>query len=145
MSFPIFDDYLDSSKTYHEFFRKIKENVFSEVIAKIEMVTRNQLDSSSWFSFSKGNITTSKSHEVMAKMKKVASGGRGSLNLWSSTQKVSGFIYKKSNLEYEREMEGHAAEKFKDFLSGKEIFLDKTYPFIIDSPDCKVKCACHKD
>ena len=42
-------------------------------------------------------------------------------------------------------MEGHAAENFEEVLSGKEhknlsvkqygLFLDKTYPFIGESPD----------
>ena len=120
---PNIDDYLVSSRKCFEFFTNIKENFCSGVIAKIEIATRGQSDNSLWFSFRKGIITASKSHEVMTKMKKVVSGGEGVVNLWSSFQKVSGFTYKNRNipaLKYGREMEGHAAEKFKEVLSGKE-------------------------
>ena len=74
----------------------------------------------------------------MTKMKKVVSGGEGVVNLWSTFQNASGFTYKNCNIpafKYGREMEGHAAEKFKEVLSGKEyknlsvkqcrLFLDK--------------------
>ena len=87
------------------------------------MATRGQSDNSLWFSFRKGIITASKSHEVMTKMKKVVSGGEGVVNLWSTFQNASGFTYKNRNIpafKYGREMEGHAAEKFKEVLSGKE-------------------------
>ena len=88
---PNIDDYLVSSRKCFEFFTNIKENFFSGVIAKIEIATRGQPDNSLWFSFRKGIITASKSHEVMAKMKRVVSGGGSAVNLWSSFQKVSGF------------------------------------------------------
>ena len=39
-----------------------------------------------------------KSHEVMAKMKKVVSGWRGVVDLWSSFQKFSEFTTKYSNI-----------------------------------------------
>ena len=94
----------------------------------------------------------------MTKMIKVVGGGGGAVNLWSTFQNASGFTYKNHNipaLKYGREMEGHAAEKFKEVLSGKEhenlnvkqcgLLLDKTYPFIGASPDRIVKCDCHKN
>ena len=155
---PNIDDYLVSSRTCDEFFTNIKENFCSMITAKMEMVMRDQSDNSLWFLFRKGIITASKSHEVLTKMKKVVSGGGGVVNLWSSFQNVSGFTYKNPNipaLKYEREMEGHAAEKFKEVISAKEhknlslkqsgVFLDKTYPVIGASPDRIVKCDCHKD
>ena len=67
---PDIDDYLVLSRTCDEFFANIKENFCSGVIAEVEMAMRGQSDNSLWFSFSK-NITASKSHEVMTKIKKV--------------------------------------------------------------------------
>ena len=148
---PNIDDYLVSSRKCFEFFTNIKENFCSGVIAKIEFATRGQSDNSLWFSFRKGIITASKSHEVMAKMKRVVSGGGSVVNLWSSFQKVSGFTYKNRKnrnipaVKCGRETEGHTAEKFKEVLSGKEnenlsvkqcgLFLNKNYPFIGASSD----------
>ena len=150
------NDYLVSSRTCDKF-TNIKENFCSGAISEIEMGKRDQSANSVWFSFRKGIIIASKFHDVMTKMKKVVGGG-GVVNLWSSFQKVLGSTYKNPNipvLKYGREMEGHAAEKFKEVLSGKEhknlslkecgLFLDKTYPFIGVNTDRIVKCDCHKD
>ena len=68
--FPNIDDYLVSSNTCDEFFPNIKENFSFGVIGEKEMATRGQCGNSSWFLFGKGIITTSKSLEVMTKMKK---------------------------------------------------------------------------
>ena len=102
------------------------------------MDTISQSDNSFWFSYRKGILTASKSHEVITKMKKVVGGGGGVIDLWSSFQKVSRFTCKNPNIpafKYGREMEEHSAAKFK-VLSGKEhanlnvkrcgLFLDKT-------------------
>ena len=70
-------------------------------------------------------------------MTKIVVIGGGVVNLWSSFQ-VSRFTYKNLNisaLNYERELEGHAAEKFKEVLSGKDH----------ESPDRIVNCDCHKN
>ena len=152
------NDYLISSKTCNDFFSNNTENFSFGVFAIIEMTTRGQSDNLLWFLFRKGIITASKSHEVMTKMKKIVSGERGVINLWSSFQKASGITYKNPKipaLKYKQEMKGHAAEKFKYVLSGKErknlsvkrcgLFFDKIYPFIGASPDCIVKCDCHKN
>ena len=121
------------------------------------MAARGQSDNLLWFSFRKGIITASKSHEVMTKKKKVGSGGGSVVNSWSLFQRVLGFTYKNPNipaLKYGREMERHAAEKYKEVPSGKEhknlslkqcgLFFDKTYPVIGASPDSIVKCDYHK-
>ena len=79
------------------------------------MTARGQSDHLLLLLFRKG-ITTSKSHEVITKKKKVVSGEAGVINLWSSSQKVLGFTYKNPNipaLKYGQEVKGHAVEKFK--------------------------------
>ena len=68
--FPDIDDYLVSSNTCDEFFPTIKENFSFGIIGERETATRGQCDNSSWFLFRKGIITTSKSLEVITKMKK---------------------------------------------------------------------------
>ena len=141
------DDYLVLSTTCDELFTNIKENSYCVFIAEIELATTGQSYNLLWFSFSKG-ITTCKSacksHEVITKMKKVVSGGGGVVNVWSSFQKVSEYTYKNPSitaLKYGREMEGHAAEKFKEVFFGKEhknlsvkrcgLFLIKPNPLFI--------------
>ena len=74
---PNINNYLVSSNTCGGFYTNIKENICSGVTAEIEMATRGQSDDLLWFSFRKGIITASKSHEVMVKMKKAVSVGGG--------------------------------------------------------------------
>ena len=52
-------------------------NFTIDSIKKIEVITRKQSESPTWFQFRKGTITASKSYEVKTKMEKLIKCGGG--------------------------------------------------------------------
>ena len=137
------DDIILMSHSVEEFFANIKVNFSVTSIGQIQMITKGQSDNTAWFQFSKGTITTSKSHEIKTKMEKFVKGGSGYVNMWSLCQKISGLTNINPNipaLKYGRDMEQHASNAFfeifkcshkKPRLCNCGLFLDGEQPLVL--------------
>ena len=75
------DDIILMSDSIDKFFANIKVDFSAISIEQIQMITKGQSDNTAWFQFSKGTITTSKSHEIKTKMEKFVKGGSGYVNI----------------------------------------------------------------
>ena len=126
-----------------------------ENIDQIEVLTRGQNTNDSWYQFRKYVITASKSHNIVAKMKKINFGGNSAqINMWSLFQNISGLTFVNPNipsLKYGTCMEVNASNTFDDLMKKYHrnlklvefgLFLDKTLPFIGASPDRIATCLC---
>ena len=76
-------------------------------MSRSKILTRGQCSNESWYSFRKGVITASKTHEVKTKMETSSKGGSCG-NFWQLFQKLSGIMFASTDipaLKYGRSME----------------------------------------
>ena len=148
------DDVILMSENKEQFKMNLYSSMNRDNINKIEKITRGQSDNHLWFSFRKGVVTASKSHDVLTKMKKLTKGGGGCVDLFTVNQSISGLTYINPNipaLKYGRNMEDQAANSFFEAmktahknikLNNCGLFLDKLVPVIGASPDRIMTCDC---
>ena len=149
------DDILIMSTSRQEFKENLEANMKDENIKKIQMLTLGQSENTLWFTYRKGVITASISHDILSKMKKVKRGGGGVINMFQTNKKVSGLTYTNPEipaLKYGREMEDIAANAFLEVMKAEHknvvlkkcgLYLDPVTPVIGGSPDRIMECSCH--
>ena len=147
------DDLIIMSETNQSFIENVSLYMTKENIRDIEILTRGQSSSGSWYLHRKNVITASKGHGVLSKMDKIAKGNEN-VNLWSLNQKIAGLTFVNPNvpaLKYGRTMEEEAVNTFanimkkthKDFKAEEcGLFLHFRFPFIGASPDRMLSCSC---
>ena len=67
------------SENKEQFKINLTLNMTKDNIEKIEKITQGQSDNNLWFSFRKGVVTASKSHDILTKMNKLSKGVVGVL------------------------------------------------------------------
>ena len=65
------DDIILMSHSVEELFANTKVNFSINSIDQIQMITKGQSNNTAWFQLRKGTVTTSKSHQIKTKKKKL--------------------------------------------------------------------------
>lgn len=132
------DDIILMSSNKSEFIEHMKNMVKR---SQSKEITRGQAANKNWFLFRKAVITASKAHDVLSKMKRVAKGGGGYIDMWALNQKVSGLTFVDPNipaLKYGRTMESDAVNTFYSIFKSDHkdvvfsecgLYLDSEIPF----------------